>query len=97
VDVRLEHRRPHRRPQGPDHALFPYYTDDRIHDSQDQTGGKTILLVARAGRTSLWEPFSQRYEGLYRITRSLSKSVYGNKSSSRRSTTTSRCPSPAPG
>ncbi|MGA3072167.1 MAG: hypothetical protein ABSG56_00605, partial [Bryobacteraceae bacterium] len=63
----------------PDHALFPYYTDDRIHDSQDQTGGKTILLAARAGRTALWEPFSQRYEGLYRITRSLSKSVYGNK------------------
>jgi hypothetical protein len=63
----------------PDHALFPYCTDDRIHDSQDQTGGKTILLAARAGRTALWEPFSQRYEGLYRITRSLSKSVYGNK------------------
>ncbi|MGC9972478.1 MAG: hypothetical protein ABSE56_17990 [Bryobacteraceae bacterium] len=63
----------------PDRALFPYCTDDRIHDSQDQTGGKTILRVARGGRTSLWEPFSQRYEGLYRVTRSLSKSVYGNK------------------
>jgi hypothetical protein len=63
----------------PDHALFPYYTDDRIHDSQDQTGGKTTLLATRAGRTSLWEPFSQRYEGLYHITRSLSKSVYSNK------------------
>jgi hypothetical protein len=63
----------------PDHALFPYYTDDRIHDSQDQTGGKTILRAARAGRTALWEPFSQRYEGLYRVTRSLSKSVYSNK------------------
>ncbi len=63
----------------PDHALFPYYTDDRIHDSQDQTGGKTILRVTRGGRTALWEPFSQRYEGLYRTTRSLAKSVYGNK------------------
>ncbi len=63
----------------PDHALFPYYTDDRIHDSQDQTGGKTILLATRAGHTALWEPFSQRYEGLYRITRSLAKSVYSNK------------------
>jgi hypothetical protein len=62
----------------PDHALFPYYTDDRIHDSQDQTGGKTILRVARGGRTSLWEPFSQRYEGLYHIPRRLAKSVYGN-------------------
>jgi len=62
-----------------DCALFPYYTDDRIHDSQDQTGGKTIILATRNGRTSLWEPFSQRYEGLYRVTRSLSKSVYSNK------------------
>ena len=63
----------------PDHALFPYYTDDRIHDSQDQTGGKTILRVTHGFRTALWEPFSQRYEGLYRITRSLAKSIYSNK------------------
>ncbi len=63
----------------PDHALFPYYTDDRIHDSQDQTGGKTLLLVTRGGKVALWEPFSPRYEGLYRISRSLSKSVYSNK------------------
>ena len=64
----------------PDHALFPYTTDDRIHDSQETTGGKTILRrVTRGGRTSLWEPFSQRYEGLYRLTRSLAKSIYGNQ------------------
>jgi hypothetical protein len=63
----------------PDRALFPYTTDDRIHDSQDLTGGKTILRIERDGRRSLWEPFSQRYEGLYRITRSLAKSVYSNK------------------
>jgi hypothetical protein len=63
----------------PDRALFPYYTDDRIHDSQDQTGGKSILLVSRSGRAALWEPFSQRYEGLYRVTRTLAKSVYSNK------------------
>ncbi len=63
----------------PDHALFPYSTDDRIHDSQDQTGGKSILRTSRGGRTALWEPFSQRYEGVYRITRTLLKSIYGNK------------------
>lgn len=65
--------------RNPDHALFPYTTDDRIHDSQDQTGAKTILRVTRAGRTMLWEPFSPRYEGLYRVTRSLMKSVCSNK------------------
>ncbi len=63
----------------PDHALFPYYTDDRIHDSQHQTGSKTILRVTIAGKTSLWEPFSQRYQGLYGLTRNLYKSVYGHK------------------
>jgi len=63
----------------PDHALFPYDTDDRIHDALDHTGSKTILRVAHEGRTSLWEPFSDRYEGLYRTTRNLYKSVYGNK------------------
>ncbi|MEM4230051.1 MAG: hypothetical protein QXZ66_09880 [Thermoproteota archaeon] len=63
----------------PDHALFPYYTDDRIHDSQDQTGSKTIILATKDGKTFLWEPFSQRYSGLYRVTRNLYKSVFGNK------------------
>ena len=63
----------------PDRALFPYYTDDRIHDSQDQTGSKTLLHVARAGMVSLWEPFSLRYQGLYRVERNLYKSVVGNK------------------
>lgn len=63
----------------PDHALFPYYTDDRIHDSQHQTGSKTILRVSRGDKTSLWEPFSQRYHGLYGLNRNLYKSVYGNK------------------
>jgi hypothetical protein len=63
----------------PDRALFPYTTDDRLHDSQDRTGGKTILLITCAGRTALWEPFSLRCEGLYRVTRNLSKSVYSNK------------------
>ena len=63
----------------PDHALFPYYTDDRIHDSQDQTGSAALLRVVREGRTYLWEPFSQRMEGLYRGSRSLYKSAFGNK------------------
>jgi hypothetical protein len=63
----------------PDHALFPYVTDDRIHDSQEQTGCLTVLRVLRDGRTSLWEPFSSRCEGLWRVTRSLAKSVHGNR------------------
>ena len=65
--------------QDPDHALFPYHADDQIHDSQEHTGSKTVMRVTRGGGTSLWEPFSQRYEGLFRLTRNLYKSIYGNK------------------
>ena len=65
--------------QNPEHALFPYYTVDKIHDSQDLTGSKTLILVKKGGRLYLWEPFSQRYEGIYACSRSVYKSVYGDK------------------
>jgi hypothetical protein len=60
-----------------DQALFPYYTEDKITDSREYTGSKTIMLVNRNDRTSLWEPFSGRQEGQYAITRSLYKNISG--------------------
>jgi hypothetical protein len=60
------------------HALFPYYTDDKIHDSPELTGSKTILLVEIDGKRQLWEPFSDRYQWAYSLERNLYKSVYGN-------------------
>ena len=62
-----------------DHALFPYYTDDKITESYEYTGSKTIILVEDADRRLLWEPFSERYTGVYKIQRNLYKNVYGNK------------------
>jgi hypothetical protein len=59
----------------PDRALFPYYTDDRIHDGREDTGSVTVLLVGG----QLWEPFSDRYRGMYRISRTLDKSTVGNE------------------
>ena len=58
----------------PDNALFPYVTDDKIHDSQELTGGKSLFLVRCGHETFLWEPFSERYQGLYRVDRNLYKS-----------------------
>ncbi|HET9911018.1 MAG TPA: hypothetical protein VFQ13_03960, partial [Anaerolineales bacterium] len=58
-------------------ALFPYYTDDKLTESSENTGHKSILLVRRGERTSLWEPFSERYKGNYRIERNLYKNVSG--------------------
>ena len=62
-----------------DSALFPYETVDKIEAYGEQTGGKTILRVNRTGRVQLWEPFSERYAGLYRCERNLYKNIYGNK------------------
>ncbi|RDY61148.1 hypothetical protein [Flagellimonas nanhaiensis] len=62
-----------------EYALFPYYTDDKIAESTEITGSKTIFRVRKAGTENLWEPFSDRMEGLYRLTRNLYKSIYGNK------------------
>ena len=63
----------------PDLALFPYYTEDKIHDMAEATGPKTILLAQARGKRQLWEPFSERGAGLYRTTRNLYKSFRGNK------------------
>ncbi|WP_047420121.1 hypothetical protein [Cellulophaga sp. Hel_I_12] len=60
-------------------SLFPYYTDDKITESAEITGSKTLMQVTKKEKTYLWEPFSNRYAGIYTTTRNLYKSVYGNK------------------
>ncbi len=60
-------------------SLFPYYTDDKITESAETTGSKTIIHVSKDSKTYLWEPFSNRQEGIYNISRNLYKSIYGNK------------------
>ena len=61
------------------YALFPYYTDDKITESVEVTGSKTIVRVHKEDQVYLWEPFSERYEGVYEISRNLYKNAYGNK------------------
>jgi len=65
--------------KNPDCALFPYYTDDKITDSAELTGNKTIVRVAEAGKTYLWEPHSDRFAGAYSIQRNIYKNAIGNK------------------
>ena len=65
--------------KNPENALFPYYTDDKIHDSGELTGSKTIFLVESGNKTFLWEPFSDRYNGVYQIERNLYKNIVGNR------------------
>jgi hypothetical protein len=60
-------------------ALFPYETEDKITAHSELTGSKTIVHVTRNGRTHLWEPFSNRYAGIYQLERHLYKNITGNK------------------
>ena len=59
-------------------ALFPYYTDDKLTENHANTGPLTVLRITREDRIQLWEPFSDRYEGLYSCQRNLYKNIYGN-------------------
>ncbi len=65
--------------KNPEYALFPYYTDDKITESADITGGKSIFRVLEGNQVHVWEPFSERFTGKYNISRNLCKSIYGNK------------------
>jgi len=61
-----------------DHALFPYYTVDKLTENSEHTGARSVLIVERAGRKSLWEPFSIRQQGIYDIERNLYKNISGS-------------------
>ena len=65
--------------QNSNYSLFPYYTDDKITESAEKTGSKTIFIVTKSDKNFLWEPFSERHNGVYNITRNLYKNTFGNK------------------
>lgn len=61
----------------PDHALFPYYTVDRLEENAENTGSKTIIQVMSPRRQSFWEPFSHRRFSTYTLERALYKNTAG--------------------
>ena len=44
--------------RNPDHALFPYYTDDLLLDQAHTTGGVTLVRGSVDGRPFVWHPGS---------------------------------------
>ena len=60
-------------------AFFPYYTDDKITESVEVTGSKSIFSVKTSEGKKIWEPFSIRNEGVYQTSRNLYKNTFGNK------------------
>ncbi len=62
-----------------EYALFPYYTDDKITESADITGNKSIFKVYKNNKEYMWEPLAIRSLGRYTTTQNLYKNKYGNK------------------
>ena len=79
--VRFQQQRTlHRAARTADLALFPSRADDKKNgDMVEVTGSKTILVVHHRNRSRLWEPFSERGQGIYRTRRNLYKNFQGNK------------------
>jgi hypothetical protein len=62
-----------------EYALFPYYTDDKITETSEFTGSKSIFRVQIGDKIEVWEPFSVRNYSKFKIRRNLYKNRYGNK------------------
>lgn len=62
-----------------EYSLFPYYTDDKITESAEITGSKTILRITVNDQEFVWEPFSIRSEALFSCQRNIYKNRYSNK------------------
>ncbi|MCH4889958.1 hypothetical protein EZV73_20430 [Acidaminobacter sp. JC074] len=65
--------------KSPDHAFFPYYTDDKIHDSHTTTGSHTSIIVRGDDKSFIWNPFNMGQVNLYKISRNIYKNTMGNK------------------
>lgn len=63
----------------PEMALFPYVTVDRIHESTNHTGPKTIVKCRKQGKSLTWEPFNREHDGKYQLNRHIYKNTLGNK------------------
>ncbi|MEM9050958.1 MAG: hypothetical protein AAGC47_02795, partial [Bacteroidota bacterium] len=62
-----------------EHALFPYYSDDKVTELAYNTGSKTIFQVEFEGKQESWEPFSKLSSRRFNLTRNLYKNRHGNK------------------
>ena len=41
-----------------EYSIFPYYSDDKITESAEITGSKSIFQIHKNGKRFIWEPFS---------------------------------------
>lgn len=60
-------------------SLFPYQPVDKVQDSVEQTGNKTIIRCQQKGACTVWEPFCALPPQPDLIERNLYKNTLGNK------------------
>ncbi len=60
-----------------DHVLFPYETDDKLHQRAGVSGPVTVISRTVDGRRELWRPFASDITA--DCTRSIAKSVLGDR------------------
>ena len=68
--------------RSPEEALFPYYTDDKITESYEFTGPRTIIEIVNrksSNHKSIWRPFSEKQQDVFEIERKIAKSTVGNQ------------------
>ena len=69
--------------RSPNEALFPYYTDDKITESYEFTGPKTVIKVKgepfQVNGDLLWRPFSAQQQDVFVLSRKIAKSTVGNQ------------------
>lgn len=69
-----------------DHAVFPYYTADKVSDFKNVTGPYNCIKVEKDGEKVLWEPFANlnssaavRFSSDKKLFRNIYKNVTGTK------------------
>jgi hypothetical protein len=69
-----------------DHAVFPYYTADKVSDAKSYTGSYTAIAVIKDGRLVIWEPFAslagsaaERAQHDSAVTRNIYKNTAGTR------------------
>lgn len=65
--------------KNPDNALFPYINDNQLHICNETTGNKTVIKIFKNNKIYLWEPFSEKYEGIYSTRKNLYKNIFSTK------------------
>ena len=63
----------------PETALFPYITVDKLHDSGNSTGPRSLLKVGSGANAVYWEPFNREQRGRFKSSCNIYKNTLGNK------------------